>query len=97
MTEDNDRLSKMYEMMVKVKKPAEELQPSSMTKGNFEYSFSKHERIREEEMAAKANQKGWKNCSDGATVSFNADNTLRYKDQKNILTNATTLKRLWLV
>lgn len=78
MTEDNTRLSSMYEMMCKVKKPEEV--PTKPTKGNFEVSFTKHERIRDEETRNKAEKDGWKPTSDGQTVSFNPDNTLRYRD-----------------
>ena len=49
MTEDNNRLSGMYEMMCKVKKAEAPESSSQVTKGNFEYSFSKHEKIRDEE------------------------------------------------
>jgi hypothetical protein len=83
----------MYEMMCKVKKPEEVT--SHVTKGaNFDVSFSKHERIREEEMRNTAVKGGWKPTSDGSTVHFNPDNTLRYKDHTAVSTNAATLKRL---
>jgi hypothetical protein len=92
MTEDNNRLSSMYEMMCKVKKP-EEVTPH-VTKGNFDVSFTKHDRIKEEELRNNAAKGGWKPTSNGSTVHFNPDNTLRYRDPKPVSTNATTLKRL---
>jgi hypothetical protein len=94
MTEDNTRLSTMYEMMCKVKKPEEETSHVTKGKGNFEVSFTKHERIRDEELSNNAIKGGWKPTSEGSTVHFNPDNTLRYRDPKPVSTNAATLKRL---
>ena len=91
MTEDNNRLSSMYEMVCKVKK-TEDAEP--VTKGKFEHSFNVHERIRDTELKDNATKGGWKPCGDNATIQFNPDNTLRYRDQTPVSGNASTLKRL---
>lgn len=66
----------MYEMVCKVKKTEDHIP----TKGGFEHSFTKHEKIREDELKANAVKGGWKAVGESATVGFNPDNTLRYRD-----------------